>query len=56
MIRGHCGFNEGPFRLGLVPAGISQLIVVDVQHYHRNREKCQENIQNIASALLGMHV
>ena len=36
-----------------------QLIVVDVlfqEYFHRNREKCEENIQNIAAALSGMHV
>ena len=54
-----CGSNEGPFQFGSVPAKIAQLIVVDVlfqEYCHRNREKCEENIQNIASALSNMHV
>ena len=54
-----CGSNEGPFQFGSVPARIAQLIVVDVlfqEYYQRNREKCEENIQSIASALSGMHV
>lgn len=54
-----CGSNEGPFQFGSVPAKIAQLIVMDVvfqEYCHRNREKCEENIQNIASALSGMHV
>ena len=54
-----CGSNEGPFQFGSVPARIAQLIVVDVlfqEYFHRNREKCEENIQNIAAALSGMHV
>ena len=54
-----CGSNEGPFQFGSVPAKIAQLVVVDVlfqEYFHRNRECCEENIQNIASALSGMHV
>ena len=54
-----CGSNEGPFQFGSVPAKIAQLIVVDVlfqEYFHRNREACEKNIQNIASALSGMHV
>ena len=54
-----CGSNEGPFQFGSVPARIAQLIVVDVlfqEYFHRNREKCEDNIQNIAAALSGMHV
>ena len=54
-----CGSNEGPFQFGSVPAKIAQLVVVDVmfqEYCLRNREQCEENIQNIASALSGMHV
>ena len=54
-----CGSNEGPFQFGSVPAKIAQLIVVDVlfqEYVHRNRKACEENIQNIASALSNMHV
>ncbi len=54
-----CGSNEGPFQFGSVPAKIAQLIVVDVvfqEYLHRNRKSCEENIQNIASALSNMHV
>ena len=54
-----CGSNEGPFQFGSIPAKIAQLIVMDVlfqEYFHRNREKCEENIQSIASALSGMHV
>ena len=54
-----CGSNEGPFQFGSVPAKIAQLIVVDVlfqEYFHRNRTSCEQNIQNIASALSGMHV
>ena len=54
-----CGSNEGPFQFGSVPAKIAQLVVVDVlfqEYFHRNRECCEENIQNIASALSGMHI
>ena len=54
-----CGSNEGPFQFGSVPAKIAQLIVMDVlfqEYRHRNQEKCEEHIQNIASALSGMHV
>jgi len=54
-----CGSNEGPFQFGSVPAKVAQLIVMDIlfqEYFHRNREKCEENIQRIASALSGMHV
>lgn len=54
-----CGSNESPFQFGSVPARIAQLIVVDIlfqEYYHRNREACEQTIQNIASALSGMHV
>ncbi len=54
-----CGSNEGPFQFGSVPAKVAQLVVVDVlfqEYYFRNRDKCEETIQNIASALSIMHV
>ena len=54
-----CGSNEGPFQFGSVPARIAQLVVVDVlfqEYCHRNQDKCQESIQNIAAALSGMHI
>jgi DNA-binding MurR/RpiR family transcriptional regulator len=54
-----CGSNEGPFQFGSVAAKIAQLVVVDVlfqEYYHRNQEECEQSIQNIATALSGMHV
>ena len=54
-----CGSNEGPFQFGSVPAKVAQLIVVDLlfqEYCHRNRASCQENIQQIASALSGKHI
>ena len=54
-----CGSNEGPFQFGSVAAKIAQLVVVDVlfqEYFQRNRVSCEENIQNIASALSNMHV
>ena len=54
-----CGSNEGPFQIGSVAAKIAQLVVVDVlfqEYFSRNRAQCEENIQNIASALSNMHV
>ncbi len=54
-----CGSNEGPFQFGSVPAKVAQLIVVDLlfqEYCHRNPESCQENIQQIASALSGKHI
>ena len=54
-----CGSNEGPFQFGSVAAKIAQLVVVDVlfqEYFSRNQEACEENIQNIASALSNMHI
>ena len=54
-----CGSNEGPFQFGSVPANVAQLMVMDVlfqEYCHRNRESCEENIENIAAALSDMHV
>lgn len=54
-----CGSSEGPFQFGSVPAKIAQLIVMDVlfqEYQDRNADSCEEHIQNIASALSGMHI
>ena len=54
-----CGSNEGPFQFGSVPAKVAQLIVMDAlyqEYRYRNSEICEEYVQNIASALSGMHV
>ena len=54
-----CGSNEGPFQFGSIPAKVAQLVVMDVlfqEYCCRNRAACEDNIQNIASALSGMHV
>ena len=54
-----CGSNEGPFQVDSVPVRIAQLVVVDVlfqEYFRRNRAQCEENIQNIDSALSGMHI
>ena len=54
-----CGSNEGPFQFGSIPAKVAQLMVMDVlfqEYCHRNRESCEENIENIAAALSDLHV
>ena len=54
-----CGSNESPFQFGSTPAKIAQLVVTDVvfqEYCQRNREKCEENIQQIASALSALHM
>ena len=54
-----CGSNEGPFQFGSVPAKVAQLVVMDVlfqEYCHRNRERCEDNIQRIASALSDQHL
>jgi len=54
-----CGSNEGPFQFGSVPAKVAQLIVMDVlfqEYRYRNRDICEDYIQNIASALSDMHI
>ena len=54
-----CGSNEGPFQFGSVPAKVAQLVVMDVlfqEYCHRNRARCEENIQRIASALSDQHL
>lgn len=54
-----CGSNESPFQFGSTPAKIAQLVVTDVvfqEYCQHNRAQCQENIQQVASALSVMHV
>lgn len=54
-----CGSNEGPFQFGSIPAKVAQLVVMDVlfqEYCHRNRERCEENIQRIAAALSDKHL
>ena len=54
-----CGSNEGPFHFGSVPAKIAQLVVMDIlfqEYCHRNRDRCEENIQRIAKALSDKHL
>ena len=54
-----CGSNEGPFQFGSVPAKIAQLVAMDVlfqEYCHRNRERCEDNIQRIAAALSDKHL
>ena len=54
-----CGSNEGPFQAGSVAARVAQLVVMDVlyqEYYIRNRNRCDENIELVASALTSQHV
>lgn len=54
-----CGSSESPFQLGSVPAKVAQLVLLDIvfqEYLHRNRDHCEEHIQNIATALSGMHI
>lgn len=55
----HCGSNETPFQFGSVPAKVAQLVLQDIlfqEYMHRNREVCEENLQQIAAALSEKHV
>lgn len=55
----HCGSNETPFQFGSVPAKVAQLVLQDIlyqEYMHRNRESCEENLQQIAAALTEKHV
>lgn len=55
----HCGSNETPFQSGSVPAKVAQLVLQDIlfqEYMHRNREVCEENLQQIAAALSEKHV
>jgi len=54
-----CGSNESPVQQGSVRAKVAQLVVMDIlyqEYCFRNQEVCQENLQNIATALSGMHL
>ena len=54
-----CGSSESPFQFGSVPAKVAQLTVLDVlfqEYLHRNREACEESVQQIASALSVKHI
>ena len=54
-----CGSSESPFQFGSVPAKVAQLTVLDVlfqEYLHRNREACEESVQQIAAALSGKHI
>ena len=54
-----CGSSESPFQFGSVPAKVAQLVLLDVlfqEYLHRNREKCEENLQRIGAALSEKHV
>ena len=54
-----CGSNESPFQPGSAPAKIAQLIVMDILFQAscvRNPKECEENLQNIATALSGMNL
>ena len=55
----HCGSNETPFQSGSVPAKVAQLVLQDIlyqEYMFRNREACEENLQQIAAALTEKHV
>ena len=55
----HCGSNETPFQSGSVPAKVAQLVLQDIlfqEYMHRNRDVCEENLQQIAAALSEKHV
>ena len=54
-----CGSSESPFQFGSVPAKVAQLVLLDVlfqEYFHRNREKCEDSLQRIASALSEKHI
>ena len=53
------GANETPVQQGSVYAKIAQLVVMGVlfqEYYHRNRDSSDAYLQNIATAMSGMHV
>lgn len=55
----HCGSNETPFQFGSVPAKVAQLVLQDIlfqEYMYRNRESCEENLQQIAAALSEKHI
>ena len=54
-----CGSTESPVQLGTVSAKVAQLVIMDIlfQEYSmRNREVCEQHVQNVASALSNMHI
>ena len=54
-----CGSSESPFQFGSVPAKVAQLVLLDVlfqEYFHRNREKCEDSLQQIAAALSEKHI
>ena len=54
-----CGSSESPFQFGSVPAKVAQLVLLDVlfqEYFHRNQEKCEESLQQIAAALSEKHI
>ena len=54
-----CGSDEGPFQFGSIQAKAAELMVMDAlfqEYCLRNRESCEESIQEIASALSVMHI
>ena len=55
----HCGSNESPFQFGSVPAKVAQLVLMDVlfqEYLRRNGEACENNLQQIATALSEKHL
>ena len=54
-----CGSSESPFQFGSVPAKVAQLVLLDVlfqEYFHRNQDKCEESLQQIAAALSEKHI
>ena len=54
-----CGSKESPVQLGTVSAKVAQLVVMDIlfqEYYMRNREVCEQHVQNVAAALSDMHI
>ena len=54
-----CGSTESPFQFGSVPARVAQLILMDIlyhEYFRRNQEACEENLQQIGTALTGKNL
>lgn len=54
-----CGSTESPFQFGSVPAKVAQLVLMDMlfqEYFRRNQALCEENRQNIGTALAGKHL
>lgn len=54
-----CGSNESPMQIGSACAKVAQLVVMDLlyqEYFHRNRERCEKNVNAIANSLSGMHI